>query len=277
MAILIWAAATAGYVVLIRLLVPEFPWWITALFGFVWTPLNSYIGARLVGIAGEGANAGNIPYLREASFYLSGYKGAAVWFAPMPLFNATGSVAIFKDMELSKTRFSSYVKMAAVSTVVLLLCSLLFWQLVWRLGPIPSAAYPFVNKMWPFDAVFQCFWASSTLPGASSAVTQIIKPQYIGVGFLVGATLCGIFSAFGISLQFFYAFVNGITSMPFQMIPMFVGGVAGRYYFARKFGEPKWRAYAPILLAGYSCGMGLIAMCAIALTLIYKAVSQVVY
>ena len=46
----------------------------------------------------------------------------------------------------------------------------------------------------------------------------------------------------------------------------------GRYYF-----QPRWRAYAPILLAGYSCGMGLVGMSSIALALISKAVSSIVF
>ena len=276
-ALLIWGAATAGYVLLVWVLIPGFPWWITAIFGFVWTPLNSYIGARLMGIAGQAGNAGHIPYLREGSFYLSGYKGADIWFAPIPMFNAAYSVMVFKEMELAKTRFSSYVKMTAVATIILLACSLLFWELVWRLGPIPSSAYPYVNKMWPFHAVMQSFWASSTLPGSSSVVAEVIRLKYIGIGFGVASALCGVFALTGISMQFFYAFVSGLTAMPFQVIPMFVGGVIGKYYFARKFGAKKWRSYVPIIVAGFSCGMGLIAMCAIAITLIYKAISQLVY
>ena len=78
-------------------------------------------------------------------------------------------------------------------------------------------------------------------------------------------------------MQFFYAFVSGLASIPFEMMPMFIGGVLSRYWLRKKFGQKKWKAYAPILLAGYSCGMGLIAMCAIAVTLIYKAISQLVY
>jgi hypothetical protein len=57
----------------------------------------------------------------------------------------------------------------------------------------------------------------------------------------------------------------------------FAGAMLGRYYFAKRFGESKWKAYAPILLAGYSCGMGLIGMTSIAVALISKAVSQVVF
>ncbi|MBM3277288.1 MAG: hypothetical protein FJY95_04305, partial [Candidatus Handelsmanbacteria bacterium] len=43
------------------------------------------------------------------------------------------------------------------------------------------------------------------------------------------------------------------------------------------FGEERWSSYAPILLAGYSCGVGLIGMTSIAVALISKAISQVVF
>ena len=45
----IWAVSTLGFVALVWYLVPEFPWWISAFFGFVWTPIYSYIGARMIG------------------------------------------------------------------------------------------------------------------------------------------------------------------------------------------------------------------------------------
>jgi len=51
----------------------------------------------------------------------------------------------------------------------------------------------------------------------------------------------------------------------------------GRYHFQKRFGEERWRAYTPILLAGYSCGMGLVGMSSIALALISKAVSSIVF
>ena len=56
-----------------------------------------------------------------------------------------------------------------------------------------------------------------------------------------------------------------------------LGALLGRYVLSRRFGEAQWYGYAPILLAGYSCGVGLIGMTAIAIALISKAVSQVVF
>ena len=57
----------------------------------------------------------------------------------------------------------------------------------------------------------------------------------------------------------------------------FVGAMLGRFYLQKRFGVERWYAYAPIVLAGYSCGVGLIGMTSIAIALISKAVSQVVF
>ena len=41
-----------------------------------------------------------------------------------------------------------------------------------------------------------------------------------------------------------------------------------------RFGRQEWSQWAPVLAAGFSCGMGLIGMCAIAVALISKSVAQ---
>jgi hypothetical protein len=38
-----------------------------------------------------------------------------------------------------------------------------------------------------------------------------------------------------------------------------------------------WRQYAPVLLAGFSCGMGLTGMLAMGFTLILKSLSRLAY
>ncbi len=38
----------------------------------------------------------NWNFLREATFILSGYKGAAIWFAPIPLHNYANQVRSFR-------------------------------------------------------------------------------------------------------------------------------------------------------------------------------------
>jgi hypothetical protein len=275
-ALAVWAASTVGFVLLVYYLVPSFPWWITALFGFLWTPVSSYIGARMIGLTGSPYGA-TIPYLKEATFYLSGYTGAAVWFAPIPIFDHGGQVAQFKQLELTRTTFGSVVKLSVLTLVVMLVCSFIYWQAIWKLAPIPSAAYPFVQKMWPMHATFQAMWVKSTLPGGSSLIKDIIRWPYIlsGVGF--GSAFYVALAVLRAPTILFYGFIGGLGTFPHFAFPQFAGALLGRYYFRKRFGQARWGAYAPILLAGYSCGMGLIGMTAVGLVLISKAVSQIVY
>jgi hypothetical protein len=79
----------------------------------------------------------------------------------------------------------------------------------------------------------------------------------------------------GLPTLLFYGMVGGFYTWPMYSIPTFLGAIVGRSYMRKRFGEERWRAYAPILLAGYSCGMGLISMVSIALALISKATSQI--
>ena len=276
-ALAIWAVSTLGFVLMVLYLVPDFPWWITALFGFVWTPIYSYIGTRMIGLTGSPQGV-TFPYLREASFYLSGYQGAGIWFAPVPIFQWGYEAQIFKQLELTRTHFASIVKMTALTLAVMFVCSFLFWSLIWKLGPIPSSAYPFVQKMWPFHATMQAFWAKSTLPGSGeSLVTQIIRWDYIGIGLAFSTILYAALGALSAPMGIFYGFVAGLGAWPHFAILNFVGAMLGRFYLQRRFGVERWYAYAPIVLAGYSCGVGLIGMTSIAIALISKAVSQVVF
>jgi hypothetical protein len=273
----VWGVSTAAFVVLVWYLVPDFPWWISAFFGFVWTPIYSYIGARMIGLTGSPQGVA-FPYLREGSFYLSGYQGAAVWFAPIPLFQWGYEAAAFKQLELTRTRFSSIVKLAGVTLLIMFACSFIFWSFIWKLGPIPSSAYPYVQKFWPFHATMQAFWAKSTLvEGGNELVKSIIRFDYIMAGVVSSGALLGILAILKWPVMIFYGFIGGIGAWPHFVLPNFIGAMLGRYYFERRFGEATWRAYTPILLAGYSCGMGLVGMSSIALALISKAVSSIVF
>jgi hypothetical protein len=55
-----------------------------------------------------------------------------------------------------------------------------------------------------------------------------------------------------------------------------VGALLGRFYFYKRFGA-RWRQYAPVLLAGFSCGMGLTGMFAMGFALILKSLSHMAY
>ena len=278
-----WVLASLVTIGLCQWLVPEFHWAWLVFFAFIYTPISSYIGARMIGLTGSPYGA-SIPYIREAAIFLSGYKGVGVWFAPLPLHDHGTAVRAFKQLELTKTKLGSYFKMVILTMAVIFLCSFMFWEFIWRLGPIPSTTYPYVQMFWPFEATMQTMWLKSTLPedavrGAAGLelLLDIIKFKYVATGLVSGGAVYLILSMLKVPTLAFYGFVGGLAQWPHFVILNFAGAMLGRFHFSKRFGEAKWKAYAPILLAGYSCGMGLIGMTSIAVALISKAVSQVVY
>lgn len=278
-----WVVATIGFVILCQILVPEFHWGWLAFFGFIYTPISSYIGARMIGLTGSPYGA-SIPYLRQAAIIFSGYEGISAWFAPLPIHDHGTAVRTYKQLELTKTKFVSYVKLTAVTTVVVFACSFLFWEFIWRLEPIPSSTYPYVQLLWPFDATMQTLWLKSTLPGDSSGAAvgvgllkEIIKWELVVSGFLAGGAFYAVLVALKAPTLIFFGFVGSLSQFPHLILLQFIGALLGRHYFSKRFGEAKWKAYTPILLAGYSCGMGLIGMTSVSIALISKAVSSVAF
>lgn len=271
----IWALATTTYVIICKVLVPEFStiWFIV--FGFVLTPLLTYTTARMFGLTGV-ATGISFPMVREATFIFSGYKGVGIWFAPVPYFNYGNMPQIFKQLELTRTKFTSYYKAQFVALLIMLLFSFIFWQIIWRMSPIPSASYPFIQRMWPMSAMFQSLWVSSTMEGGQTWMIEAIKLRYIIPSGIAGFAIYGVLLLFGAPLALFYGIIGGVGMMPHEAVPIFLGAILGRYYFAKKVG-PMWRRYTPVILAGYACGMGLVGMLAIAVALIARTIFQIVF
>jgi len=268
---------TSIYVIVCYKLVPLFPLPILLFFAFVWSPFFSYIGARMVGITGTPQGV-SFPFLREGTFILSGYKGADIWFAPVPMWGFGYGTQVWKEMELTRTKYRSYVKMTFAVVGILLVCSFLFWSMIWRLGrQIPSSAYPYVQKFWPFRATMQALWVSSTIGDHSSFIVDSIRWEYIGVGGLVAMVLYGIVRLAGLPIGLFYGIIGGVGLWPHYSIPMFAGAMLSRYVLAKRFGEKKWKSYAPILLAGYAAGIALVAMACTAIALLARSINQIVY
>ena len=272
----IWLLSTIAYVILCGALVGWRFVWIFCFFGFFMTPFLSYISARMFGITGSLTGI-QFPMLIEGSFILSGYKGVDIWFAPVPYFNHGGLAQFFKQLELTRTKFTCWYKAIALSFVIMAFCSFLFWSLIWRFGPIPSSRYPFVQKMWPLYATMKALWASATVSSEGSWMLDAIKFKLIAVGAVGGGVLYFLTLISGLPMQLFYGIVGGVSMWPHHVFPMLLGALLGRYFFAPRFGPKKWKSYTPVLLAGYGCGMGLVGMAAIGLALIAKSVSQLVF
>jgi len=273
----LWAFSAICFIFLTHSLVPEFPVLIFILFGFVMTPFLSYTSARMYGITGVHTGV-SFPLVREASFIFSGYKGAAIWFSPIPYFDVGGLAQAFKQLELTRTKFTSYYKAEFTALIIMLFCSFLFWSIIWHLSPIPSATYPYVQRIWPLNAITQSLWISTTLgESGTSFMIKAIKPFYFMCFAAGGIVLNMILTVFKAPVTFFYGLIGGIAAWPHGTIPLLFGAMLGRFYFAKKFGAETWRRYTPIILAGYSCGVGLIGMASIAVALIAKTIYQIIF
>ncbi len=267
----VWAAAGLFVVAMIgftwvsHLLVPSFPIWIFVVFGFIWTPIHSYVSARLFGLTGQGLI---MPFLRETAFIASGYKGVDIWFVPtIPLLDLGASAQKFRELELTRTKFTSVIKAELIMFPIVFVTSFLFWWFFWQMNQIPSDRFPFIARTWPVAArqAYLIFTANVT---EDSLLLQALKPSIIGGAGVFGLALYGILGVFKIPVVFFYGMVGGIGQPLHVALPMLLGACASRYYFSKKFPEQQWYRSVPVLAAGFSCGMGLAGMIAVALALI---------
>jgi hypothetical protein len=273
----IYVASTAAYIFLCVWLVPGFPWLFFVAYGFVYTPIVSYITARMEGIAGQFVS---LPLVREASFIAGarffGYQGIEIWYAPIPIHNYGKATVDFREIELTGTSIRGIIKAEIVVFPVVMIASLLFSQFIWRLAPIPSSAYPYAQELWHLQALNSLLMQTSTLEG-NSAFFEALRASYVGAGMGFGLLTYGVLALFGLPIMLIYGVVRGLgQSTPHGIILEVVGAMLGRFFFMKRYGA-MWRQYAPVLLAGFSCGMGLTGMFAMGATLILKSLGRLAY
>ena len=271
-----WLSSTAILIILCRVLVPAFPAWILIFFGLVWSPLNSYISARMIGITGRGIS---FPYLKEASIVASGYQRVDVWYAPIPLPDHGGVAQRFREVELTGTKITSIIKAEAAMFLLVLVSSFVFWSFFWNSTPLPSAQFPYAQKFWPIQAQLSAVLQQINIPrdGGSNYFLKAIKPSLMGVGGVGCLLVYALFSVMKWPLLAFYGFAGGLGLFPANTLPQLFGAWFGRRYMARKYGAETWKRYAPVLIAGFSCGTGLMSLVSISIALIAKAVAKLPY
>lgn len=250
-------------------------------FAFGFTPLITYINAKLLGIAGQWVE---IPFVKEGAFLLSGAKGIDIWLAPVPLTNYGWQSQEFRVNEYTGVKFWSLVKTDLVALPVLFFLSLVFWSFIWRADMIPSPAFPAAQVNWELMAKNQTLMFSATYvaPGEDPDEKSIMDsefmkkawhPKAIAAGFAGCVGLYTLLSVLGLPVMLVYGMIRGWGELPHYRMLELVGAILGRYYFEKKYGRQSWLLSAPALLAGYYTGVGLISMATIAMKLIQTAVS----
>ena len=273
----IYVFSTVSYVLLCLWLVPNFPWPFFLAYGFIYTPVVSYITARMEGIAGQFVS---LPLVREISFIAGakyfGYQGIEIWYAPIPIHNYGEATVNFRQIELTGTSIRGIIKSEIVVFPIVMTASLLFSQFIWRLAPIPSSAYPFAQEIWHLQALNTLLMQSSTLEG-NAAFYQALNIVYVIAGLGLGVITYTILTLFGLPIMLVYGMVRGLgQTLPHAIFLEVAGALLGRFFFLKRYGA-MWRQYAPVLLAGFSCGMGLTGMFAMGVTLILKSLGRLAY
>jgi len=244
-------------------------------YGFIYTPIISYVSARMEGIVGMSVQ---IPFVREATFILTGYQGAAIWFAPFPAHNYGAQTLYFRTTELTGTKISSMLKAEIFIFPIVVVATVVFSQFIWAIAPVPSSAFPFAEKFWELNAFNQGLIYSSTMPGGEHGpFYQAFIPSYLFVGLGAALVTYAGLSFFGLPVLMVYGVIRGLDqSTPDVILPQFIGALLGRYYFQKKFGD-KWMNYIIVFFAGYSCGVGLVMMLSLGLVFMSKSVIQAVF
>jgi hypothetical protein len=286
-AIIGYLLAAAAMVALCNHLVPGILGFLIV-FTCIYNPFISYINARLLGLTGQ---AVDIPFIREGCYILSGYNKLDIWLAPIPIANYGGMAQSFRVNELTGVRFSSLMKADVVALPVLYILSFVFWSFIWKSNAIPSDIFPAAQLNWELSAKSTTLLYSATfhpeaeaagMVGAAEAASRFadtefakaLHPRVIAAGGGITLLLFLIFNILRLPTLFIYGMIRGFGALPHTMVLEIFGALLGRYYFQKKFGSSNFLRMAPVVLAGYYTGVGLIGMATIAMNLIKNAVSS---
>lgn len=269
----IYAFSTTFWIGISTWLIDGFPWIFFVCYAVFYTPVISYAAAKLEGMAGQTVA---LPYIREAAFILSGYRGVQIWFAPVPIHNYGPQASNFRVLELTGTKVKSIIKTQIIIVPIIIIASLVFSQLFWKMAAVPSDAYPFAQKMWDLQAKLSCLTMSSTMEGGS-LFFEALKPRWLILGTSFGIGLYAILAALGLPTLVLFGIVRGLCHGGPAGVPLEVlGALIGRFYFRKKFGDI-WMKYVLVVGAGYACGMGLVAMVGMALAILNKMMAPLLF
>ena len=261
-------------------LLPDFRhmMWLLAIVVFVYNPLISYVSARILAIAGQSVD---VPFVREGMIMVSGYRGVDIWAAPIPVTNYGTQAQHFRTMELVGTSFWSVVKAQVVTIPLILVVSFLFWSYIWHSsqGGIPSPTFPYVQKTWELNArnSVLMFTATTGEVGGETMFQKSFHLKYLLGGSGVCIAAFGLMSWARLPTMAIYGFVRGMGQIPHTFVLEVVGALIARFFLHKRYGKENFLRAAPVLLAGYFTGTGLIAMLGASFALIASAVSKGVF
>ena len=117
---------------------------------------------------------------------------------------------------------------------------------------------------------------SATQEGGSLFI-EAWRWKYFSWGLGSGIVTFVILSLFRLPILLVFGLVRGLgQTTPAAIILEMAGALVGRFYFRKKFGD-RWLKFAPVLSAGFACGVGVAALVTVAFTIINKMLSPLIF
>ena len=118
-------------------------------------------------------------------------------------------------------------------------------------------------------------WTSTTgEEGVETLFDRSLHPEFIAGGCAFTVLMFAALSALGLPTMMVYGVARGLGHMPHGVLMELFGAMLARLYLHRRFGRKPFLRMAPVLLAGYFVGTGLVGMACVAIRLITSAISR---
>ncbi|RLF00014.1 MAG: hypothetical protein DRJ63_03585 [Thermoprotei archaeon] len=270
--LVVYFLSAAASIALFKYLVPRFP--IVLLFPFVaWGFIWPFISAWSIGMTGFAP--AQPPLLREATILFSGYKELDVWFAGWVAQpgNAPGVIVnAFQVGYWCGVTPKTYLKAAFIAMPFLFIFSLVYVDMFWRMAPMPSAFYPWIEVTWPISVLNWVIWPTFVRKGFLPSV----RLEVILTFFAVAAVLAVVLKLIKLPLAILIGVLWGVTSMPHALVGATIGVVVGKL-LEKKLGKEKWDRDKVVIVAGLTLGNAVAIAFAASLLLISRSLWALPY
>ncbi len=246
--------------------VPRFPFYLLLPFvawGFIWPFISAWSFATI------GITPPQPPLMREATILLSGYKGLDVWFAGWVAQPGNGPgilVNIYRVAYWLGVNPRTYLKAVAIAIPLLYICSLFYVDLFWRLAPMPSVMYPWIEITWPIQALNWVIWPSMAVKG----FFPTLRLELILYTIVIASILAIVLKVLRLPLSILVGLLWGTNTMPHGLVGLLIGNLVGRY-LQRRIGKEVWDKVKTVIIAGLILGNAITIGLGAAILLIVKA------
>jgi len=241
-------------------LVPDFPIWAPLLLTGVFSFILGLVSGRSQATIGQPYG---IPYIQHMLYLAMDYRGIDAWYLVTPTVSGGGWASWWKLSKLTKTSFSSFVKLYLLAIPITIILSFVFTTTFWRLAPIPSGFYPAVERTWPLGIVQQSIWITRP-PG-------VFRFDWLSASALITVGIYGLLEILHLpSLSLLVSFAGGFMMLPPAAIAALIG-IGVSLAIKRIMGKKWFIQYRYTIAAGIAAGEGVAVAIGVAFLLISKS------